>query len=503
MRLDRSSGILLHPSSLPGDDGIGTLGEHARVLVDRLEQAGQSWWQMLPLNPTGPGGSPYSATSTFAMNPMLIDLDKLAERGWLTASELDAYFSDRNRPSEGIDYGSLEPAKARLLTTAWERWRARKQYQREFRAFETRENWWLDDFALYTALKQAHDQQPWREWPDPLAAHHAEALEEARSTHADAVERVKFEQWLVDRQWSALREYAAARGVRLIGDIPIFVAMDSAEVWAHREYFQLDELGRAEVVSGVPPDYFSEEGQKWGNPLYDWDALASADYDWWIDRVQKVLEMVDLVRLDHFRGFEAYWAVPADADTAVDGEWRSGPGDALFDAIRDELGDVPFIAEDLGMITDEVRALRRRQSLPGMKVMQFGFDGSADHPFLPHTYPDRAVAYTGTHDNDTTRGWWESTDEATRHQVRTYLSCSDEQVVWRMIESILDSDAMLAIFPLQDIYELDSDARMNVPGRPDGNWSWRASRSMLEPSAPWERLFHATRTARRTTHNGD
>jgi 4-alpha-glucanotransferase len=499
MNVDRRSGLLLHPTSLPGDDGIGTLGESARTFVDRVAEAGQSWWQMLPLNPTGPGGSPYSSTSTFAMNTMLIDLDAVAESGWLGQSELEEYYASRRPPRRDVDFGALEPAKQRMLERAWRRWRDQGQSQSAFQRFEDEHEWWLADFALYSAIKEAHGRQPWRAWPDPLAARHPEALEEARATHAEAIERVKFEQWLVHRQWASLRRYASERGVDLIGDIPIFVAMDSAEVWAHRAYFQLDEVGRAEVVSGVPPDYFSEEGQKWGNPLYDWEALAESDYDWWLDRVGKTLQMVDLIRLDHFRGFEAYWAVPADAENAVDGEWREGPGDALFDAIRDEFREVPFIAEDLGMITEEVRALRRRHDLPGMKVMQFAFDGSDDHPFLPHTYPERAVAYTGTHDNDTTAGWWDSVDEPTRHQVRDYLSCSDGQVVWCMIEAVLDSDAMLAIFPVQDIFELGSDARMNLPGRPDGNWGWRMDRQMLHPSHAWERLFHATETSGRTS----
>ncbi|MGM0558478.1 MAG: 4-alpha-glucanotransferase [Myxococcota bacterium] len=497
MKVLRSSGILLHPTSLPGEDGIGTLGESARAFVDRLAEAGQSWWQMLPLNPTGPGGSPYSATSTFAMNPMLIDVHQLGDQGWLRGQELHDYLADRRPADDDVDYGDIEPAKAAILETAWQHWREQKQRKREFGEFQDRESWWLEDFALYSALKQAHGDQPWRSWPDPLASREPEALEEARASHAEAIERVKFEQWIVHRQWTTLRDYAAERGVEMIGDIPIFVAMDSAEVWAHREYFQLDELGRAKFVSGVPPDYFSEEGQKWGNPLYDWDALEQAGYDWWLDRVKKVLETVDLIRLDHFRGFEAYWAVPADAENAVNGEWRDGPGDALFEAMRREFGEVPFIAEDLGMITDEVRELRQRQDLPGMKVMQFAFDGSDDHPFLPHTYPELAVAYTGTHDNDTTRGWWEDLDDNTRHQVRTYLSCSGGQVVWRMIEAILDSDAMLAVIPMQDVFELDSDARMNLPGQPEGNWSWRMAPDMLLPSHAWERLFHATEASER------
>jgi 4-alpha-glucanotransferase len=499
MKIRRSFGLLLHPTSLPGEDGIGTLGEQARAFVDRLAEAGQSWWQMLPLNPTGHGGSPYSATSTFAMNPMLVDLHQLAEQGWLRAAELEDYLSSRRPAERDVNYGDVERAKAAILRRAWQHWREQKQHQREFAQFEERESWWLEDFALYVALKQTHNQQAWRDWPDPLAAREPEALEEARASHAKDIERVKFEQWVVHRQWTALRDYAAQRGVEMIGDIPIFVAMDSAEVWAHREYFQLDELGHADVVSGVPPDYFSEEGQKWGNPLYDWEALEAAGFDWWLDRVGKVLEMVDLVRLDHFRGFEAYWAVPADAETAVDGQWRDGPGDALFEAIRDRFGDVPFIAEDLGMITEKVRELRKRQRLPGMKIMQFAFDGNEDHPFLPHTYPELTVAYTGTHDNDTTRGWWETLDEDSRHQVRTYLSCSDGQVVWSMIEAILDSDAMLAVFPVQDVFELDSDARMNLPGRPDGNWSWRMSADMLQPNRAWERLFHATEISDRTS----
>ena len=351
----------------------------------------------------------------------------------------------------------------------------------EFQGFCNRHGGlWLDDFALFAALKQRFDAAAWHQWPQRLVRRDPEALDEMRQELADEIATVKFVQWQFFDQWDSLRGYASEKGVKFLGDLPIFVAMDSAEVWANRHLFQIDESGRAEAVAGVPPDYFSETGQKWGNPLYDWETNAAEGYRWWIDRVLHVKGTVDLMRVDHFRGFQAYWRVPADAPTAEEGRWVEGPGDELFDAIRSELGQVPFVAEDLGTITEEVHRLRDRQGLAGMKVMQFGFDGNPDHPFLPHTYPERCVAYTGTHDNDTTRGWFDSLDEEEKHRVRTYLSASNDEVVRAMIQRLWESDAALVVVPVQDLFELGSEHRMNTPGQAEGNWQWRMTTEELE-----------------------
>ena len=488
MQLPRSSGVLLHPTSLPGGHGVGDLGSAARQFVDRLAQAQQSWWQLLPLNPPDYLGSPYSSASSMACNPVLIDLRELADRGWLDEDDLSSLPSSPD-PSR-FETRTVTTAKLAALRKAFERSNAGSDP--EFAEFCAREAAWLDDYALFDALKGALGGADWRSWPGQYVRRDKDALAEARREHEFAVAFSKFCQWVFDRQWHALRQYAASRGIKIIGDVPIFVAMDSVDVWANRDIFEVDDAGRSTVVAGVPPDYFSPTGQKWGNPLFRWDVLADREYAWWKQRIARISELVDIVRIDHFRGFESYWAVPAEAPTAETGEWRKGPADDFFEAIRAEFGDVPVIAEDLGMITDAVHELRDRQGLPGMKIMQFAFDGEPDHPFLPHTYPENCVAYTGTHDNDTTLGWWKSTSDHVRHNARTYLSSSNEEIVWSMISALHDSDANLVVVPVQDLYELGTEARMNFPGTSEGNWTWRMTPEQLDDERPWKRLGQLT-----------
>lgn len=490
MKWPRSSGILLHPTSLPGDLGVGDLGSVAREFVDRLAECGQSWWQVLPLHPTDFMGSPYAAPSAFAGNPVLIDLQALVDDGLLRESDLEPVVEAASAAAEE-EYAAdqVTPARLHALAVAFKNW----EPDEEFEAFCEAESFWLDDWALFTSLKAAYERKDWRSWPADVVARKPSTLESLRKSLASSVQATRFRQFIFDRQWSSLREYASERGVRIIGDIPIFPAMDSADAWANREIFEVDDSGQATVVAGVPPDYFSETGQKWGNPLYRWDALAESDYEWWFERIRRAMQLADVVRIDHFRGFESYWAVPAEAPNAIRGEWRDGPGDDFFDAVRDEFGAVPFIAEDLGMITEEVLLLRDRHRLPGMKVMHFAFDGNPDHSFLPHMYPERCVAYLGTHDNDTTAGWYENESDETRHQVRTYLSHGDEGIVWAMMESLSASRANMAIYTPQDLFELGSDARMNTPGTSQDNWNWRMTREMLDRDEPWNWLGEMTR----------
>ncbi len=471
MQLPRSSGILLHPTSLPGLHGIGTLGAHARRWIDFLDNARQRFWQVLPLGPTGFGDSPYQCFSAFAGNPLLIDLDDLVERGWLAEADTRP---PSPFPEERVDYGAVIPFKRRALHLAFEGFRARAQDddRAAFAAFCEQEAHWLDDFALFMALKDRF-QAAWNEWPDDIRLRRPTALARYRQELADAVEEHRFIQWTFYRQWETLKAYAHQRGLQIIGDIPIFVAYDSADVWAHPELFYLDEDGRPTVVAGVPPDYFSPTGQRWGNPLYRWDVLAENGYRWWVDRFRSVLRMVDWVRLDHFRGFEAYWEIPADMPTAEVGRWVKGPGDDFFRTLERELGRLPIIAEDLGLITPEVEALRERWGFPGMKVLQFAFSGP-DNPYLPHNYTHpNWVVYTGTHDNDTTVGWFESLDEKTRRFVHTYLARDGSDIAWDMMRLAWQSIAVLAIAPMQDVLRLGTEARMNFPGRPWGNWQWR------------------------------
>jgi 4-alpha-glucanotransferase len=478
-RPERAAGILLHPTSLPGPFGIGDLGPAAYAWVDWLAAAKQTWWQILPLGPTAYGDSPYQCLSAFAGNPYLVSPDALVRDGLLEPGDgAGATF-----PAERVDYGAVIPFKLRLLRRAWESYRAARApaLRPAFEEFADAQAHWLDDFALFMALKQAHGGAGRSAWPADLVRRRPAAVAEARSKLADAVDERRFHQFLFFRQWSELRRYANGRGVRVIGDVPIFVSDDSADAWAHPELFGLDEAGRPTVVAGVPPDYFSPTGQLWGNPLYRWDVLKQTDYAWWVARLRATLEQVDLARLDHFRGFEASWAVPAGDATAEGGEWVAGPGADLFRAAVAALGGLPFIAEDLGLITPEVEALRKRLGLPGMRVLQFAFSGP-DNPYLPHQYERRTVAYTGTHDNDTARGWYSSLPAKEKQFLERYLGRPPGDIAAELVRLAWASVADYAVAPLQDVLGLGPETRMNQPGRPAGNWGWRFTPAMLSES---------------------
>jgi 4-alpha-glucanotransferase len=480
LRPNRSAGILLHPTSLPGPYGIGDLGSAAFAWVDALSRSRQTWWQVLPLGPTGFGDSPYQCFSAFAGNPNLISPDKLADEGLIKPADFEAVqFSP-----ERVDYGPVIDFKNRLLSHAWDNFRAGAVpgLRSLFEAFCREQAAWLDDFALFMALKDTHANQPWAQWPAPLRLRKGMALQQARHQLTSIIGRHQFGQFLFFRQWQALRQYAHDRGIRLIGDIPIFVASDSADVWSHPDLFQLDAQGRPTVVAGVPPDYFSSTGQLWGNPLYRWDRLQQTGYAWWVHRLQATLAQVDLVRLDHFRGFESYWEIPANMPTAEIGRWVKGPGYDLLERLGASLGGLPLIAEDLGLITPEVEALRDHFHLPGMRILQFAFGGATENRFLPHHYESNTVVYTGTHDNDTTRGWYATLSAHEGHLLRRYVARDCSDVAWDLIRLAWSSVADYAIVPLQDVLSLGTEARMNLPGRPAGNWCWRFQSAMLTPA---------------------
>ena len=475
----RAGGILLHPTSLPGP-GIGELGEHAFRFVDWLAEAEQSLWQVLPLVAVNEGGSPYNALSAFAGNPLLISPAELFLHGLLPEEDAAAPELDLH----GIDFPAVFRWKEHVIRAAHRLLRESgdEALRADFAAYREREGAWLEDYALFRALRDAHGRAPWAEWPPPLRRREPAALEAARRDLADEVERHAYAQYLFDLQWASLRRHAHARGIRVVGDVPIFVAYDSADVWAHPELFALDGELRPTVVSGVPPDYFSATGQRWGNPLYRWDVLERTGYRWWIERFRRVFSRVDVVRVDHFRGFESYWEVPADEETAMRGRWMPGPGRALFDAVRRELGALPLIAEDLGLITPEVNALRDALSLPGMRVLQFAFgEDDPRNPHLPRNYVHNAVAYTGTHDNDTVLGWYADAEPRERAGARALAGADGGEVHWRLIEAVLRSPAGWAIVPLQDVLGLGGQARMNTPGVAEGNWAWRFREGDLTP----------------------
>jgi len=454
----RRAGVLLHLTSLPGEGPCGTLGMHAHRFVDWLAEAGLGVWQLLPVGPTQADLSPYQSPSAHAGNPRLIDLAQLAAEGWLPAVLQQA-------PDDAAHDAALKTAGAAfrqgggLATPA-------------FRAFCAEHACWLEDFVLFQALHD-HHRCGWWDWPDGLRGREAEAMAAAREELAEELVQYRFEQFVFFSQWVALKRHANGRGVRLFGDIPIFVAHDSAEVWANPQDFLLDDHGHTRVVAGVPPDYFSDTGQRWGNPLYDWQALGQDGYRFWIDRLRTQLRLFDLVRIDHFRGFEAYWEIPAEEPTAINGHWVTAPGDDLFQRLYGEFGNLPLVAEDLGIITPGVEALRDRYGLPGMKILQFAFDGSPDNPYLPERHGENAVVYTGTHDNDTTLGWWQGLDEAERGRVAEALGEGSGDMPWALIRCALHSTARLAVVPMQDLLGLDGKHRMNIPGSTSGNWRWR------------------------------
>ncbi len=458
----RRAGILLHPTSLPGAQGNGDLGPDAYRFVDFITGCGLTLWQTLPLGPPHEDLSPYQCLSVHAGNFRLISLQLLVDQGWLDDAALDAS-------------GDLDAQRKVRLTAAYNGFQRKgSEEEREaFTAFKKEHARWLDDFALYQSIRTAQGERAWYDWPKVLRDRDADALEKERRRLAAQVEQVRFEQFLFYRQWKQLRCYANDRGVLLFGDIPIFVAHDSADVWAHREWFTVGDQGQLEVVAGVPPDYFSATGQRWGNPHYRWDALKKDGYGWWLERIRSQMEMFDLVRIDHFRGFEAYWEIDAQAETAIDGHWVKGPGESFFQVLKQVFDDLPLVAEDLGVITPEVTALRRQFELPGMKILQFAFDGSADNPYLPHNHEELSVVYTGTHDNNTTLGWYQELTDEQRRAVYHYLGDSSEPMPGLLVRTALASVARLAVIPLQDILGLDAAHRMNIPGVTEGNWRWR------------------------------
>jgi 4-alpha-glucanotransferase len=493
----RASGLLLHVTSLPSPYGIGDLGRSAFSWVDRLHDAGQSWWQALPLGPTGYGDSPYQAMSAFAGNAMLISPATLISDGLLDAKDCESNF-----PSDRVEYDAVIPFKNRLLETAWTNFKAgeRKDLGPAFEEFYVQQEHWLEDYALFRALKAKYHGAYYIEWPAELVQRKPDALASARRELADQIEQACFAQFLLFRQGDQLKEYAHAKGVRLIGDLPFFVSPDSSDVWANPELFLLDENRRPRFVAGVPPDYFSAQGQLWGNPVYNWDALRATGYQWSIDRLRALLAHVDAIRLDHFRGFAAAWHVPAGAPTAQSGQWVTGPGDGFFGAVQRELAHLPFIVEDLGIITPDVQALRDQFQLPGTRVLQFAFDGHADNPYLPHNFVPNTVVYTGTHDNAPTRQWYEELPDYQRQNLWNYMKRSPEgsdEAAPALMQLAWSSKAALSIAPLQDLLNLGAESRMNVPGRAGGNWGWRSSEEKLSLDAvQW--LQELTETSKRS-----
>jgi len=481
MRLPRTSGVLLHPSSLPGPHGCGDCGAAAYHFVDWLVAAGQSLWQILPLNGIGAGNSPYASSSAFAGNPLFIDLHELHAQGWLRAEEIAPA---AGLLDERVDYARVRPYRMQRLAMAAQRFAAlpaSDERRSQFGAFCARHAGWLDDHALFMALSEGLPASDWCAWPRDLARREATALVQARQAHAERIAFWKFCQWCFFRQWLALKAYANQRGVRIVGDVPIFIGHHSAEVWAHQALFELGADGRPSVVAGVPPDFFSATGQRWGNPLYRWPRHAQDGYAWWVQRMRLCFELVDCVRIDHFRGFAAHWEIPAGEPTAVHGRWRKGPGADLFKAFNAALGPVPIIAEDLGLITPDVDALRKRFHLPGMRILQFAFGDDAANPYLPHRYEPDTVVYPGTHDNDTCVGWWSTASEAERRFAGDYLDTDGSDIAWGMIRAASASVADTAIVAMQDVLSLAASSRMNKPGDGEGWWQWRMQWRQVQP----------------------
>src|SRR6266496_1689693 len=493
----RASGLLLHVTSLPSPYGIGDVGPAALSWIDQLHDAGQSWWQSLPLGPTGYGNSPYQSLSSFVGNELLISPDWLIEDGLLRAND----FTVPPSSETAVDYGTVMPFKRRLLETAWSNFAtgAFRGLKIDFEQFCHDQAHWVEDYALFRVLKAKYNGAYYLEWPTELVQRVPSALAQARTDLATEIDEVRFAQFLLFRQGDRLKRHASAKGVRLIGDLPFFVSPDSSDVWANPELFLLDQERRPRFVAGVPPDYFSSEGQLWGNPVYNWDALRQIGYRWCIDRIRSLLAHVDVIRLDHFRGFAAAWHVPAGAPTAKSGQWVPGPGADFFNAVKRELGVLPFIAEDLGLITPDVSALRDQFQVPGTRVLQFAFDGHSDNPYLPHNYVSNTVVYTGTHDNPTTREWYEELPEYQQQNFWRYLNSQEgesSEAAWDLMRLAWSSRAALAVAPLQDLLNLGSEGRMNVPGRASGNWTWRCREEMLATSR-FRQLFELTRSSNR------
>ncbi len=487
MEFTRTAGVLLHPTSLPGRYGIGDLGQTAVSFVDFLVESRQSLWQILPLGPTGYGDSPYQCFSAFAGNPLLISPDKLVEDGYLPATAVSDF---PTLPPHRVDYGVVIPAKHRLFRRAFAHFQqnGRKPQRAAFQTFCDKNETWLDDFAFFMALKNHHSRQHggvWNTWPQKIAHRQPKAMKKWADKLADEILYHKFLQFLFFEQWLWLRAYANERGVQIIGDAPIFVAFDSADVWANPGLFFLDKTGEPTIIAGVPPDYFSQTGQRWGNPLYRWQAMQADGYAWWRRRLAAIFHQVDIARLDHFRGFEAFWQIPADEPTAVVGQWVKAPGMDFLTKMKAAFGDLPIIAEDLGVITPEVEALRDAFGFPGMKILQFGFGGERNSSFLPHNFGRNSVVYTGTHDNETSTGWYQNASREEQDHVRRYIARDGHDIAWDMIRLAYASVSHMAVVPMQDLLKLGNEARMNFPGKASGYWQWRFTSEMLTQEIIW------------------
>jgi 4-alpha-glucanotransferase len=490
MNTERASGILLHPTSLPGKYGIGTLGEEAFHFIDFLAKSKQKLWQILPLGPTGFADSPYQCFSSSAGNPLLIDMEILVKEGLLDKKDLAGMAPSDDGP---VNYGRVIDTKYPLLWKATKAFmqHAGKEHKNDFHEFTVNNKKWLEDYALFMSLKEHFNQKPWYQWEKPLKMRKETTLKPFHSLLSDHIEFHKFIQYLFFRQWLTVKDYAHQKNIRIIGDIPLYIALDSVDAWANTNLFQFDAEKNPVVVGGVPPDYFSVTGQLWGNPLYRWDALQKDHYHWWIERIKSNLVLYDIIRIDHFRGFAAYWAVPYGEKTAVNGKWIPCPGKELFEQIRKELGEIPIIAEDLGVITEDVEELRDSFGLPGMKILQFAFDSSEANDYLPHNFIKNCIVYTGTHDNDTIKGWFEKAKTEDRKYVLDYLNSTEKEICTDFLRLAWSSVAHTAIVPMQDLLELGSEARMNLPGTTVNNWMWRAkSRDFSTKLA--QKLAHLT-----------
>lgn len=484
MRFPRSGGVLVHPSSFPSEFGIGDLGHGAYAFIDFLVNSKQSLWQILPLGPTGYGDSPYQSFSAFAGNPLLVSPSKLFADGYLP---IEALNDPPGLPTNRVDFGHVIHYKSKLLSNAYLYFQAigSNSKRMAFEQFKDENAGWLDDFALFMALKNHHrhiDGGVWSSWPTDIVVREPKAMRRWKENLDGAINLQKFQQFLFYKQWLELKKYANERDIRIIGDVPIFVAYDSADVWANPDLYLLDQDGKVTHVAGVPPDYFSKTGQRWGNPLYRWDVMRGDNFAWWVYRLKMALTQVDIVRIDHFRGFEAYWEIPAEEPTAEVGRWVNGPGPEFFEFMEDRLGQLPIIAEDLGVITPEVVALRRRFNFPGMKILQFAFGGERNSSFLPHNFGRNYVVYTGTHDNETTLGWYESAAQDEQDHMRRYIARDGRDVSWELIRLAYASVADSAVVPLQDLMSLSNKARMNFPGKTGGWWTWRYTSDMLTDS---------------------
>lgn len=472
--MNRSSGLFLHPTSLPSKFGIGDLGSEAFTWIDLLADMHQSYWQVCPLGPTGYGDSPYQSFCSFAGNALLISPEKLVEQNLLTKNDIAQY---PPLPESEVDYGNVIQTKEKLLQKAYTRF----SDNHDFIAFCEQQNYWLHDYALFKVLKDHNNGKPWYEWQANHKLRYPAILDDLHNSERQLIRYQKFLQYLFHVQWLDLKLYANSKGIKIIGDIPYYTAYDSVEAWASPELFEMNESGKPYRVAGVPPDYFSETGQLWGNPLFQWGHMKQDGFAWWIKRVKKILEWADIIRLDHFRGFESFWAIPSDSKTAINGQWEKGPGFDFFDAMERELGTLPLIAEDLGELTEGVDELRKRVGIPGMKILQFAFDGNPSNPYLPYNVLPDSITYTGTHDNDTSVGWLQSLEKKDKLHILRFLDCDERQFGAKFLRLAFSSSSKLCIVPFQDVLGLGSEHRMNIPGKVSGNWKWRFTKEMVIP----------------------